>query len=367
MNQILQKQNSELIALYNTDYTEQQITDLKEKHATKRTEFEIQQTLDLIEFRKNTTKDLTEEEKKNFDLLIQALQIKLLEAKGKVQKKKGFDLDNWVMSQLGIGDKETYNALKQAADQLVNEAAKYINQAIDQAKARADAEIENSRKIQDEKQAELDKELEVIEEKKRAGVAYSLSEKQRLEKEIREQKKREQDALKESQRLAKLKKAMDISQAIGNTAIGVTKAFATYAFPYSAVIAALVAAAGAVQVATISKQKYAKGGSFVLNGKSHAQGGIDIGNGREAEGGEAVSIFSQNATKKYYPNIKKLTDEINRGTYNFEKRNIINVNINNDKEVSYLHEIANNTRVKTVTNSSGKRVEYSGNLRITYN
>lgn len=98
------------------------------------------------------------------------------------------------------------------------------------------------------------------------------------------------------------KKAISISEAIINTALGVTAA-AGVAPPLGFILAAAVGALGAVQIATIAAQeipaaatgKYINsdgsvsdvvtaGDGTMLQGKSHAQGGIMV----NAEGGEAI-------------------------------------------------------------------------------
>lgn len=61
-----------------------------------------------------------------------------------------------------------------------------------------------------------------------------------------------------SKKLAKVMKAIAISDAIINTARGVSRAFAEHVFPASAGIAALVLAKGLAQVATIKKQPIAQ-------------------------------------------------------------------------------------------------------------
>lgn len=58
---------------------------------------------------------------------------------------------------------------------------------------------------------------------------------------------------------AKAAAAIALSLAIINTATGVTKAFADYSWPFSMVVAGIVAAAGAIQIATIASQKFAEG------------------------------------------------------------------------------------------------------------
>lgn len=60
--------------------------------------------------------------------------------------------------------------------------------------------------------------------------------------------------------VAKKEKALAITQAIINTAIGVTEALGSAAPPVNFILAALTAAAGAVQIATIKSQSFAEGG-----------------------------------------------------------------------------------------------------------
>ena len=94
-----------------------------------------------------------------------------------------------------------------------------------------------------------------------------------------------------SKKAAKQQQKISIMQAIVNVAQGITKTLATVPSPFAQIIAATIAAQGAVQIATIKSQKFAKGG--ILNGPSHAQGGIPMFSKGgafygEAEGGEAV-------------------------------------------------------------------------------
>ena len=97
------------------------------------------------------------------------------------------------------------------------------------------------------------------------------------------------------------KKRMDIAQAIMNSALAITQVFATTPFPLNLVMAAIVGAQTAIQVATIAAQEFARGGlieaavgtpkaeSGVFVGPSHAGGGINARlSGRlvNVEGGE---------------------------------------------------------------------------------
>lgn len=101
-------------------------------------------------------------------------------------------------------------------------------------------------------------------------------------------------------------KAVAAAEVVVNTIRGVTRALADYIFPYSVIVAGIVGALGAVQIAKIAGVQFAKGGLLirklarggitrtggVLRGPLHRDGGIPftVGGrpGFEAEGGEAI-------------------------------------------------------------------------------
>jgi hypothetical protein len=118
-----------------------------------------------------------------------------------------------------------------------------------------------------------------------AAERAAEKEKQRIEKE-REANEKKQDALEKKRKKAQYKR--DLIQAVVNGAMAVTYA-AMNTYPIPAIpLMALAAATTAAQLAIMTANKpYAKGG--LLEGKSHAQGGIPIpGTGIEVEGKEYV-------------------------------------------------------------------------------
>ena len=84
---------------------------------------------------------------------------------------------------------------------------------------------------------------------------------------------------KQERDLQKKQKAPMIAQAIANTALGVTKALGQEGV-LGIISGALIAAAGAVEVATIQAQEFATGGQFVTNGPEMIKVG-DNPSGRE--------------------------------------------------------------------------------------
>jgi hypothetical protein len=116
-----------------------------------------------------------------------------------------------------------------------------------------------------------------------------------VEKQLEQGVITEQQAANKKERIqrnfARKQQAISILDAITNTALGITNALTVKPAFLAPIQAAIAAATGAAQIATIRSQKYAKGG--ILNGPSHAQGGIPMFSKGgafygEAEGGEAV-------------------------------------------------------------------------------
>ena len=141
--------------------------------------------------------------------------------------------------------------------------------------------------------------------------------KQQLEKEKIAKKeevlKKKQDALEKKRK--QQQKQQSLINAIVNTALGVTQALSAYPPPTSWILASAVGALGAVQISTISSQKYANGG--VLDGPSHSQGGIKVPTKRgmsEVEGNEFITnkkTTTHNTEMLYYINSikRKITRE----------------------------------------------------------
>ena len=138
---------------------------------------------------------------------------------------------------------------------------------------------------------------------------------QQLEKEKIAKKeevlKKKQDALEKKRK--QNQKQQSLVNAIVNTALGVTQALAAFPPPASYALAAAVGALGAVEIATISSQKYAQGG--IIEGKSHKDGGVKVLGGRaEVEGGEMIvnkKTTTMNTDMLYFINgiRRKITEE----------------------------------------------------------
>lgn len=151
---------------------------------------------------------------------------------------------------------------------------------------------------------------------KKANYQKQLDKKQISQQEFNKKVADDQAALDKKERELKIKqfnrdKAMNIGKAIINTAQGVLQALSSFPPPASFILAAIVGALGAVQIASIARQKppeFAIGG--VLPGPSHSEGGMPILNPKtgqkvaEVEGGEPI------LSKATYRNNKPLVDAL---------------------------------------------------------
>lgn len=134
---------------------------------------------------------------------------------------------------------------------------------------------------------------------------------QKIQKQ-QEQLEKKKEQLEQRQKAAEQKRnkqnqKVQIAQATASTALAVTNALAVQPWFLGVALAAVAAAMGAVQIATIAKQKFANGG--VIQGKSHSQGGVPVMNGSvEVEGGEYITnkvTTSKNVDVLTFINSKK--------------------------------------------------------------
>ena len=173
------------------------------------------------------------------------------------------------------------DSAKAEGEALANEVAGAIFEA-----QAANLEREKQQKLNNVQET-TNRELEIVNARLEQGLINE-------EQAEQQRKKIEEDAAKNTAKIEKealqKKQKSDISQAIANGALAITKTFANLGFPLGAIAAAGVAASTALQVATIKSQKFEKGG--MIEGASHAEGGVpftvDGVGGFEAEGGEVI-------------------------------------------------------------------------------
>lgn len=297
--------------------------------------------------------------KKNYDEIIEAarlMEIELMSIAGNVRQAY----------KDGIIDAETYNAIRQQLIDLQNELNRSvqvveenqrnlfstfmssINQHIQYFAQQLNSLMQSIWQYQDsiyEKQMEelekqideyaelLDKQKEITEQHKDAiddiedelatsrgdrrqhlidqlneeiaAQRRSMIEQKRIERE-EEKLKKKKEREEEAQR--KREHQRQVQQAFISWHLSIANGLATQPFmPVGLAMGALATALGAVQYALVKSQKYADGG--VIQGRSHAQGGVKVLGGRaEVEGGEFITnkrTTAQNLDLLEYINSKK--------------------------------------------------------------
>ena len=244
-------------------------------------------------------------------------------------KNGGFGLDptNWdalwdndgpVWENLGkLADLMFENVLDPIAEgfsALLDFEIEEAQEALDKATEMHDKSVDKLEESQNKVQELNDKmknssgaQLESLKQQQ-ADEMLLLAQREAEEKRLaREKEKREKELAKKEKQQRKLELKMQLIEGIVNTAVSVTKAL-TWGWPLGAIFAGIIGAMGAMQTAIIRKQmsKLADGG--LLQGRSHAQGGIPVGNtGIEVEGGEYV--INKRSTAKYLPLLQAINEE----------------------------------------------------------
>lgn len=175
--------------------------------------------------------------------------------------------------------------------------------------------------------------------KEREAELKSLQNEQDIQKKKQANDKKQQALEKQQQALEKKRWQQDkqnkIVQATINTFTAVTNALSVQPWFLGLALSAVALGLGMANVAKISSQQYMKDGGL-LQGKSHAQGGIPVGNtGIEVEGNEYV--VNKNTTMKNLPLLeyinsqrRPLTREDLVNFYDDRKgRSLVNRNITN--------------------------------------
>jgi hypothetical protein len=182
----------------------------------------------------------------------------------------------------GIDEELTHLKNKNAeAIQIATNSANYLtNLKAEQAKAQSDGDSELVNSLQDK----IDKEKDLYDKAVADKRSYEIKQEELNREKAKKQK--EQEKIEKLNRKVTLLK--NIGEATANVAQGATKAL-SYGPILGPILAAIVTAAGVVQIGIMAKQlaKFADGG--LLNGKRHSQGGMRIeGSNIEVEGGEYV-------------------------------------------------------------------------------
>jgi len=215
-------------------------------------------------------------------------------------------------------------------------------------------------------EAKYTKEYEMLDQ---AVAGKTMSERNAANQKLALEKKQKAEQLRIEKEHKKKQQDLAYIQAIINIAQGVTMSIAQMGMPLGLIGAAMAIAAGAIELDTISSQKFAKGGSGeVLKGARHSQGGIKIPGVGEAEGGEYFAIINREATQRYSNELPVLFDSINNQRYDqlFSKKGMptVNVNVNDRYGEKMLAEMKKTKAETRVYNEGNFTVHETGNYRF---
>jgi hypothetical protein len=323
--------------------------------------FELGRAIDRGNFESvsKAVKGITDDLKNNKGVVKDVLEDPIIKAFNAIIKKRKEDAEDQAEKEA-----RELEAKKEVIAQTVNlyrQLYDFIGQQTANEIKRLDELIKTQEKSINKTEKKLEEEKKLYTEATEEGKAYNRSIIEGLETRLKVEKKQLQESEKAQRAARERQKNQEIGTATINIAAGVIRAFKDYSFPYSLIVGALVAAAGAVQIATIKNQKFAEGGW--IGGRSHAEGGTVI----EAEKDEFV------VRKKYAPGAANILDMINKGliTDNSLRSGMHGSNyfINDNGEVvKRLDKVVENTTRKDVTDANGKIVKkFYNNHTISFN
>jgi len=180
------------------------------------------------------------------------------------------------------------NTLLQSQLDAANEKYEAISQKYDEVVAKREESDNRINELEEEaKTARGGRAIVILEQINMEMIANQQLADQ--EKQLaKEKEKQEKEIAKKEKQMKRVELTQNIIQGISNTALGVTKAL-DWGFPLGPIFAAIIGAAGAVQVGVMTSQlaKLEDGG--LLKGKRHSEGGMRVeGTNIEVEGGEYV-------------------------------------------------------------------------------
>jgi hypothetical protein len=263
-----------------------------------------------------------------------------------------------------LGDAEySEEAMQEAESKLISGLQDVSNQAMDILLKEAEFKeqmIQREIDAQDKRIDEVGRILEIEADLKKQGLANEYDDQKKQYEKLSEQ--RDKSIREQKRALEEQKKIEQALQLIGmiTSSVNIWKG-TTSTIPGPAGVAlALLEVASLWGSWAYSKSKaqsesmYEHGGSKVLGGKDHNQGGVMIPGVGEAERGEMVSIFSKQATRKHGKEISRLTNMINKDKFHLDKAMIqSNVIISmNDSKIDETNRLLRIMSERTIEGNS---------------
>lgn len=181
-------------------------------------------------------------------------------------------------------DEKALEDRKALNEELISSAFEVVQMIADSAFAiAAAARAKDFEDRREQLQFAFDFEQQQLQKKVDAGIKTQRVADRELEKLEKSKRNAEEKLAKEA---FEKDKEVKRKQALINGALAITQIFASTPPPASFILAGVQVVATGLQVAEIEKQEFTRGG--IITGPSHAGGGVDLGNGNEAEGDEII-------------------------------------------------------------------------------
>lgn len=308
-----------------TEEQEEQIKNIFQQSNTDIVEIEKQQQKDLDQLSKEIADKKLQDQQKTNDLLIQNTE-SFNDRQNELLDEAQQSMSNFVQANQEAGDaivetaadtqeshKEHWskisatmqehvdiimtgvNAIFSASNALLSEQLEEANEKFEAISEKYSEAVELRQESSDkisslEEQAKNTRggRLLILQEQINQEMAKNQQLAQQEKQLAKEKEKAEKEKEKKEKQIKKNEISQGIIQGVANTALGVTKAWSLGPI-IGPIMAAIVGAAGAIQVGVMTKQlsKLEDGG--FLKGKRHSQGGMRIeGTNIEVEGGEYV-------------------------------------------------------------------------------
>jgi len=222
--------------------------------------------------------------------------------------------------------------------------------------------------IANKQQKQYEEELRQIDDRLKYNIeAYADDEE--MQTMFYEQAKAEKERL--DREYAKKARDLAIIEATIRGALAVAQAWAEEKTWQMALVRSLAAAAAvAVEIATISSQPLAKGGSGddtgIIKGKRHSEGGERFLDHIEVEGGEAWGVLSRPATAKFGKEFHEIVSSFNRGEMPSITASPVNnsIFVNNDGSNSRLDKLIAEQRSLNEKYGKEPQIIVSGSRKI---
>lgn len=268
---------------------------------------------------------------------------------------------------------DTNQAKVQAVEELVNTLISIYTELLDSRIQDLETEINaTNQKINETEQA-LNRETSLQEQGAANNVAIEKQKLERLQqerdKDLQEQKKLQ----KERDKVNKLTQISSLITAIANIINQYSnqgpQGWILGLLAASAAVIGYISASGEAESAVGEEgELLTKKGTYLESGKRHSRGGNKYSSA-EFEEGEAHAIFSRDATRRNYKDIKQFTDLVNSGKWDLYKSqiggNLNSIIVNNDYEKLLNEQRKTNqilqNQIRPVYNNKGKLVKFNIN------